>query len=313
MQGLELARLYWEEAALPQFKEKLPGALPHMAAGLCGEGSECFGFDDHISQDHDWGPGVIIWITRKDALLWENEIRQLYATLPRSFRGFPPRREMPGNCRMGCVILEDWFRRLTGFEKGPQSLDEWMIVPESHLAMVTNGEVFYDPVGVITKKRLFLKGGYPRDVWLSKMAHELFIMAQAGQYNYKRALARRDLVAMSLAKNAFLLSAMKMVYLLNRVYAPFYKWIYRGLEELSETYGTSTLFRELVKNAEAEDSVTLIEIISSCVAGALQDKGLVDDDAGDFLTYHALALQKQIKDGDLRRRNIMEDTRLWKR
>lgn len=53
MQGLALSHRFWEEVARPKIETDLPDVLPHLAAGLCGEGSECFSFDDAISRDHD--------------------------------------------------------------------------------------------------------------------------------------------------------------------------------------------------------------------------------------------------------------------
>lgn len=53
MQGLELCKQYFSECALPQFEKECPELLPRMAIGLVGDGSKCFGFDDHISRDHD--------------------------------------------------------------------------------------------------------------------------------------------------------------------------------------------------------------------------------------------------------------------
>ena len=49
MQGLELAKRYYEEVGRPMLERDFPELLPRLAAGLVGEGSECLGFDDELS------------------------------------------------------------------------------------------------------------------------------------------------------------------------------------------------------------------------------------------------------------------------
>ena len=53
MKGLELSRSYFEEFGRPMLESQFPDLIPFLAAGLFGSGSECFGFDDLLSQDHD--------------------------------------------------------------------------------------------------------------------------------------------------------------------------------------------------------------------------------------------------------------------
>ena len=50
IKGLELSKKYFEEIYLPVIKSEFPEVFEKMAAGLAGEGSECFGFHDEISQ-----------------------------------------------------------------------------------------------------------------------------------------------------------------------------------------------------------------------------------------------------------------------
>ena len=62
MNGLELSRGFFEEYGLPMLKAQFPALMPYLAAGLCGSGSECFGFDDDVSRDHDFEPGFCLFL-----------------------------------------------------------------------------------------------------------------------------------------------------------------------------------------------------------------------------------------------------------
>ena len=70
IKGLELSKKYFEKVYLPIIKSEFPEILEKMAAGLAGEGSECFGFDDEISKDHDFGPSCCIWLDNNDFEIW---------------------------------------------------------------------------------------------------------------------------------------------------------------------------------------------------------------------------------------------------
>ena len=84
-----------------------------MAAGLIGEGSECYGFDDEISRDHDFGPSFQIYIPKEDMPVYGERLKHRLETLPKTFQGFGARVESQyGDGRVGVFTIEDFYRKL---------------------------------------------------------------------------------------------------------------------------------------------------------------------------------------------------------
>ena len=67
MKGLELAEKFYYEYGEKMLNDNFSHIKNHIAVGLVGSGSECFGFDDEISRDHDFEPGFCIFIPDEQA------------------------------------------------------------------------------------------------------------------------------------------------------------------------------------------------------------------------------------------------------
>ena len=96
MKGIELCRAYFEAEGRPMLKE-LEGQYPELkgrlAAGLVGQGSECLGFDDERSWDHDFGASFCIWLPQELYARYGSVCQEAYDRLPPVFEGMPKRQE----------------------------------------------------------------------------------------------------------------------------------------------------------------------------------------------------------------------------
>ena len=230
MKGLELSRAFYEQYGLPMLEEQFPQELPLLAVGLLGGGSECFGFDDEVSQDHDFEPGFCIFLPGEDVLDRRTAFRleRAYAKLPKEFEGFRRPMLLPvGGARRGVMRLSEFFTAKTGAPDGVLTLGQWLTAPEQGLAECVNGAVWFDNYGELTAIRERL-AYFPEDVRLKRLAGQLLLMAQAGQYNYVRILRHGEPAAAQLALCEFVKSAMAVIFLLNRRYMPYYKWSFRA-------------------------------------------------------------------------------------
>ena len=233
MKGMELSRLYYEKVCKPVIEKEAGELTERTAVGLVGEGSECYGYDDEISRDHDFGPSCCFWLTKEDYRIYGGKLREILDSLPKSFMSFPALKMSEwGGGRRGVLNTESFYRKFTGKENGPETLDEWRMIPETNLSIVTNGSVFSDPLGEFTKIRNRLQEYYPEDIRLDKIASRCMKIAQSGQYNLGRCLKRGEFVAARIAEAEFINESIYMIYLLNKKYMPFYKWMHKDMQFL---------------------------------------------------------------------------------
>ncbi len=301
MQGLELARLFYEEKGKPLLAACCPEAAGLWAAGLVGEGSECFGFDDALSRDHDWGPGFCIWLTDAQYRKFGVKLQAAYDCLPDSYGGYR-RLVMPlAGKRVGVFSISEFYSRFLGSEFLPTSLQAWLGLPETYLATATNGVVFEDGTGAFSDIRRQLLAFYPEDVRRKKLAARLAVMGQSGQYNYPRCVKRGDRVAAFQALARFMEAAVSALYLLKKQYAPYYKWAFRGLEAWPEYAQCAVLLNKLAMHPKQET----IEQIADEIVWELRMQGLTDAE-GNFLQHHAESLLTRIKDDTIRMKHILE-------
>ena len=300
MKGMELARDYFMQYGRPMLEERFGAYMSRITIGLCGEGSECFGFDDEISRDHDFGPAFCLWLDRE--LMEEIGERLIaeYEALPASFYGMPVRRDsrMSGH-RVGVRESGEFYRHFLGSTVGPQTQMEWLNLPDSYLAVATNGAVFQEGSGSFLEVRGRLKAGHPEDVRIKKMVARAANMSQSGQYNFPRSVRRGEYVAAGLALAEFVRHGMVMIYLLNHRYAPFYKWMHRGLGELPILGTTQKLFAQLMDPCPEsffwEQKQELIETICGLISAEWQRQGLIGT-TDPFLQNSLDELMKQIQD-----------------
>ena len=175
------------------------------------------------------------------------------------------------------------------------------------MAICTNGKVFYDTLGEFTRWREALLAFYPEDIRLKKIASRCATIAQSGQYNLPRSLKRGELFAAHFAVTQFCTEMMSLVFLLNKRYAPFYKWMHRSVFDLPLLgKWTYSLVSDLITPTNLNLKVSMIENACAVVIRELKAEGLTDS-TSDFLLDHGRSVHTRIRDAGLRERFTVVD------
>ncbi|MBO4987986.1 MAG: DUF4125 family protein [Lachnospiraceae bacterium] len=241
--NLERSRTFYEKYGKTMIHEKFADYEDRIAVGMVGEGSDCFGYDDKISTDHDYEIGFCMWLLQSDYEEIGEELQREYEKLIQTYLQEDGVNLFLSN-RRGIFGVNDFYNRILGTDMDYEKMveqgiaDKMLIsydsIAEYQLATATNGEIYADKQGVFTGIRECLLKYYPQAVWRRKLAQSLHDFAQYGQSNYARMMARKDYVTARICVGKAMESAMDLVYLLRKTYAPYYKWKRKGLEVLAE-------------------------------------------------------------------------------
>lgn len=336
--ALDRCRAFYEQYGKPMLAQ-FPELQGHFAAGLVGEGSECFGYDDSISADHDYFPRFFIWLDEEAYEKYGEALKAAYRKLPQHWSCADSGADKESNVgtseyadtimtpeaaqRCGVWKTKDFYYRLLGRAVPPENMYDWVSLQETRLATATNGEVFEDCGGGFTAQRAVYLSYFPGDVRKKKLAARLRKMAQMGQYQYARCMQRGEDVAAEMALAEFIQNTGSACFLLAGQYMPYFKWMHRKMKELPVLSGVADKLEELVLLPSqrdkwnpakpeqyrfslntADEKVALIEEIAGMIAAELRKQGLAEG-TDSYLEPYAAEVESRIEDQVLRTANLV--------
>lgn len=226
MQGIELSRRFYTEIIAPIMNEY--SASDDYAAALIGPGSEVLGFDTEMSQDHDWGPRVCLFLGASYPTGAAEELRErLEKQAPEAFYGFPVDAGMTL-----FTTLEAYLATRLGLDVNSEveQLD-WLTFPSQTLLELTSGAVFKDGAGQLGELRSKL-AYYPEDVWLYLIACTWQRIGQE-EHLMNRAGYAGDELGSAVIGSRIVRDVMNLCFLMERKYAPYPKWFGTAFKQLN--------------------------------------------------------------------------------
>ena len=134
------------------------------------------------------------------------------------------------------------------------------------------------------------------------------MMSQSGRYNFERCTRHKENAAAQLAVNEFVQHALQAAFLLNRSYAPFYKWIFRALRKQPLLFQLAEPLEYLLCGINGEASfdtrMFTIEEICAAIAGCAREQG-ISDNLCDDIEKDAWSVNGRIEDAALRNASIL--------
>lgn len=231
MNGAELCRRFYEAFGRDMIHKNFARYESKIVCGIVGEGSDCFGFDDKYSMDHDFGPGFCIWL---DSNVYDEigaELQKAYDLLPRTFMGVTRVKSYQSRRRTGVFKSDKFYKDLLDSDFIPVSNFQWIGIPIEKLAVTVNGVIFTNTENEFTDIRKHLLECYPPAVLLKQIAQETAVMSQSGQYNFSRCLLREDVFTAKVCFIEFAQAALKCCHLLEKRYYPYYKWLFKSTSD----------------------------------------------------------------------------------
>lgn len=296
--GIILSKKYYESYGVPMIATKFPEYEDKIAVGLVGEGSDCFGFDDEISSDHDYGPSFCMWLSDEIYDKIGDKLQKAYDELPDTFEGYTRTTTLMGANRRGVMRISDFYNKFIGTTVYDEI--DFANIEDYALATCTNGVIFRDDEGLFTQIRSDILRGYRQSVRYLKIASSAALFSQYAQYNYVRMLKRHDETTAFMMLSDGIKHALKLWHYMNNIYPPHDKWLMKSAERIECGDELILLVNKvtnqfMIKN-DKNDVVMAIEELAGFLSRMMYEKNIISD-TNPYLDFHTNEILCKARDG----------------
>jgi len=304
MDTLGLCRRFFETHGHPLLQREFPEVMNRIAAARIGGGSDVLGADDEHSRDDAWGPTFQVFMPDGDYRQIGPRMREVVnRAVPPEFEGHPT--AAGGGPSIDVFGIRGFMRERLGLGRYPHAQSEWLDIPEGALRQFIGGEVFYDPSQKLSGVRAQFAAYYPPDVWRLLIARAAYACWFYGEHNYPGRLAPRgDQVTGLVARGRFCEAAMRLTFLLNHCYAPYWKWLHWEFRRLPAIAPELEPIIERVAAAtDMHEQASSIVAACTLLRRAIREQGVVPSDARmDYLG--AFDAMRTLEDAELARQPV---------
>ena len=274
MRGLAIAHDFFTSWGYPFLNSKFPDLASRVAAGRF-LGSDVLAGDDEISRDHDWGPQFDLFLSAADYALFGERLSQaMNGAAPDSWSGY--RLAGAGDKSVRVESIPAWFATYLGLERLPVSAADWPPVHfESTLYFLRHGKLWMDATGEFSMWRTALQE-YPEERLRIRLAEECFRVWHHGEYNFVQRISHRgDPIAISICLGEFATGIMRILLLMSRDFAPYWKWLAFELRKRPEAQAYLNLLEELFSIRDIDCQVAILRRLCGLVHEELMERGWV--------------------------------------
>lgn len=208
IKGLELSESFFNENKALLFKKIPSNAIEYITIGLFGFGSECYGVDDEISEDHDFDQGFIILVEDSVPLTDFLKIKQAYDCLPKLYKRFC----LLNQTKHGVHYMKEYLNYL--------GVNDIKNISDESKALLLNGKLFYQGfASTFANLRYDIRKNSNYDFLIDLSLKTLEINKYI-PYNLKRSLDRGDLYTFKSLKNNLVNHLIEFYYIYHKMYLP---------------------------------------------------------------------------------------------
>ena len=260
IKGLDLSYQYYLSN-----KEKLFDLIPssakeYITIGLFGLGSECFGADDEISEDHDFDQGFVILVENSVSLEDFNIIKDAYDKLPKIYGRF----YLLSQPKHGVHYISEYYKNYLGIT----TLDN---IDEYSKALLCNGKIFHEGFMASFSRLRYEIRKKDNYEYLTNLALKALDINKYIPYNLNRAKSRNDIYTYKSLKNNLVNHLIEFYYIYHKEYLPHDKLRLTLMED------SSIIKKWIYYILDNEDITSLNEQISAKILQTLHRFNIISN------------------------------------